>query len=118
MGHFKVEAELCWREKCVSRELFVDTGSTLTTISRETAEKLGLPILARNYEFETPTGIVRHDIAAAEIRINGRHFTVLVGVADGIEEEVLGVNTLELLGFIVDPINKKLIKTEYYPPKR
>jgi len=117
VDHFKVKTELCWNNKCVTKNLLVDTGSTLPMISRDTAEKLKLPILIKGYEFDMMTGKLKVDIAAAEVKIEDRRFAMLVGIIDNLKEEVIGVRALELLGYAIDPINKKLIKTEFFPPR-
>lgn len=112
---FKADVKICWEDRCITKKLLVDTGATFTSLARETAEKLGLPIIKRGYKVMGAEEPIEVDLAAAEIVINDRRAPNPIIIYSGIE--VIGSLTLETLGYKVDPINGRLIKTDLYPPR-
>jgi len=93
--------------------LLVDTGATLSWIPRPVLENLGIQqeaeisfVLANGGEVVRPVGPVR-------MTIDGRSLTLPVAFCEPGEEPVLGVTALEVLGFAVDPIEKKLIPRKH-----
>lgn len=104
MGHIYVEAAITGTKVRERVEMFVDTGSTFSSLPQEAAERLGVTIQARQQPVEVAGGrILSYPVGVADIEIQGRvkiGESFLVGI---FPEPVLGVLTLEALGLTVDP---------------
>ncbi|TMA70497.1 MAG: hypothetical protein E6J69_02290 [Deltaproteobacteria bacterium] len=94
-------------EKAVTVSMLVDTGATFTVIPSRLARAIGLkrrrPVSVRPADGRR----VRLVADVAVVRIDGREApaTVLIGK---VEDLILGVETLEAQGLIVDPRRKRL----------
>jgi predicted aspartyl protease len=87
----------------------VDTGATLSWIPREILQKLGVTAFSR-LPFSLADGrVLERDTTAVLLTIDGRKAPVPVAIGEPGEEAVLGATALEVLGFVVDPVAKKLI---------
>lgn len=114
MGHVYVKARVC-REKCVEDEFLVDTGSTSSTVTREIADKIGFkPELRATIELATGEE-VQVPVGTVIIELDGERAPSLAYIGDG--SPVIGVTVLERLGYYVDPIERKLVKRKYKPPR-
>ncbi len=112
MGMFQVKAKVAnpaAPDRYSEVSLLVDTGATLSWIPREVLERLGVAAesqvsfaLADGRELIRPVGPVK-------MTIDGRSLTLPVAFSEPGEEAVLGVTTLEVLGFAVDPVQMKLV---------
>ena len=95
-GHFWVKAKLNGRDV----RFLVDSGATMTTIDRETANAAGVTVSARADEFvRTGNGIIRVSSGRADDLSVGnieRH-NVGLQVADNDDLNVLGMNYLSTL---------------------
>jgi clan AA aspartic protease len=112
MGMFEVKvrlASLSAPNRTEEVSLLVDTGATLSWIPRELLEKLGAAPLSR-LPFRRANGRrIERDVAAVLLTVEGRRAGVTVAFGDPGEEAVLGATALEGLGFMVDPVGKKLV---------
>ncbi|PYU78598.1 MAG: hypothetical protein DMG50_26870 [Acidobacteria bacterium] len=112
MGMFEVKVKLAsltapGRTEEVS--LLVDTGATLSWIPREVLQKLGVTALSR-LPFSLADGRrLERDVTAVLVTFDGRKAPVEVAFGEPGEEAVLGATALEGLGFMVEPVAKKLI---------
>jgi len=112
MGMFEVKVKLAsltapGRTEEVS--LLVDTGATLSWIPREVLQKLGVTALSR-LPFSLADGRrLERDVTAVLVTFDGRKAPVQVAFGEPGEEAVLGATALEGLGFMVEPVAKKLI---------
>ena len=112
MGMFEVKVKLAsltapGRTEEVS--LLVDTGATLSWIPREVLQKLGVTALSRlPFSLADGRGLER-DVTAVLVTFDGRKAPVEVAFGEPGEEAVLGATALEGLGFMVEPVAKKLI---------
>ena len=112
MGMFEVKVKLAsltapGRTEEVS--LLVDTGATLSWIPREVLQKLGVTAFSR-LPFSPADGRrLERDVTAVLVTFDGRKAPVEVAFGEPGEEAVLGATALEGLGFMVDPVAKKLI---------
>ena len=112
MGMFEVKVKLAsltapGRTEEVS--LLVDTGATLSWIPREVLQKLGVKALSR-LPFSLADGRrLERDVTAVLVTFDGRKAPVEVAFGEPGEEAVLGATALEGLGFMVEPVAKKLI---------
>src|SRR5271157_1326544 len=112
MGLFEVKVKLANLAAPMRTEelsLLVDTGATLSWIPRHLLEKLGLGTASR-LPFTLADGrILERDITSVLLTIDGRKAPVPVAFGEPGEEAVLGATALEGLGFMVDPVAKKLV---------
>ncbi len=112
MGMFEVRvglASLAAPDRAAEVSLLVDTGATLSWIPREILEKLGVVPYSR-LPFSLADGRrLEREITAVLLMIDGRKAPVEVAFGEPGEEAVLGATALEGLGFMVDPVAKKLV---------
>lgn len=93
------------------KDALVDTGASWTCVPRNLADQLGLEVLGVK-QVTTANGVARADQSYAFIEIEGRHTIHEVLITDAYPGVLIGVLTLEGLGFAVDPVNKRLIDSE------
>ena len=115
MGMFEVNvklanlADLASPGQTEELSLLVDTGATLSWIPRTILEKLGAKAFSR-LPFTLADGRrLERDTTAVLLIIDGREAPVPVAFGEIGEESVLGATALETLGFMVDPIDGKLV---------
>lgn len=112
MGMFEVRvslASLAAPNRSADVSLLVDTGATLSWIPRKILEDLGVSSYSR-LPFSLAAGRrLEREITAVLLTIDGRKAPVEVAFGEPGEEAVLGATALEGLGFLVDPVAKKLI---------
>ena len=112
MGMFEVRvrlANLVALDRAAEVSLLVDTGATLSWIPRQVLEQLGVTPFSR-LPFSLADGRrLEREITAVLLTIDGRKAPVEVAFGEPGEEAVLGATALEGLGFVVDPVAKKLI---------
>ena len=89
-------------------DAIVDTGATFTKISRRTARKSGFSG-RRQIEVVLANGekAVR-ELGSIELEIESQRDAVPVTVGEEGEAELVGYTALEILGFKVNPITRKL----------
>jgi predicted aspartyl protease len=102
-------ASLAAPSRAAEVTLLVDTGATLSWIPRDVLERLGVTAFSR-LPFALADGRrLERDITAVLLTIDGRKAPVPVAFGEPGEEAVLGATALEGLGFMVDPVAKKLV---------
>jgi aspartyl protease family protein len=95
-GHFWVEARLNGQRV----RFLVDSGATMTTVDRQTAQKAGVQVSSQRDQFvRTGNGIIRVSSGrAAELEVGGiTRSDVGLQVADNDDLNVLGMNFLSSL---------------------
>ncbi len=92
-------------------DALVDTGATLTTIPRDIANRVGLATRGQ-IRVRTATTVETVDRSSAWVEIQGKDGFVQVTVTDNYPGVLIGVVTLETLGFAVDPRGERLIDSE------
>jgi len=100
------------RDIKVEVEFVADAGAIYTVIPRSIADKLGLEITDRRRFRATGGDVVEYPVAEAYIVVEGRGATSLVVVAPKNVTPLLGITTLELLGYQMDPATGKLKPAE------
>jgi clan AA aspartic protease len=112
MGMFDVKvklANLAAPDRTEEISLLVDTGATLSWIPREILQKLGVTAFSRLPFLLADGRRLERDVTAVLLTFDGRKAPVQVAFGEPGEEAVLGATALEGLGFMVDPVAKKLI---------
>jgi len=111
MGYVRVKGVIAnpfKRDLRMEVEFVADTGTIYTVIPRYIAEKLDLQVTGRR-RFRIASGeVVEYPISEAYIVVEDRGVTSLVVIGSENTPPLLGVTTLELLGFQVDPVTGKL----------
>ena len=116
MGHVRVSVQIANAQRpeqaVTVDDALVDTGATRTTIPRSLADELELDILGSS-EVETAAGVHRIDHSYALVTLNGRKSVGDIWVSDAYPGVLIGVITLESLGFAVDPKSGRLIDSPF-----
>jgi len=100
------------RDVRVEVEFIADTEAIYTVIPRSIAERLGLEITDKRRFRVTSGDVVEYPVAETYISVEERVATSLVVVGPENVTPLLGVTTLELLGYQVDPVTGKLKPAE------
>ena len=95
-------------------ECIVDTGATVSTFPRKTLEKAGIFPLGKVPVRLADGRIVEKEYSEAQIELDGVSVPGIVLFGDENEPSLLGVTVLEMARFVVDPIENKIVKKEYY----
>lgn len=92
-------------------EVLVDTGATFSKVPASLAEKLGLAV-QRQVAVQMADGrVIQRGLTTAEIEVEGvRRMVPLTLGAEG-ERPLLGYTALEILGFKVNPLTRRLEPT-------
>jgi predicted aspartyl protease len=92
-----------------SLQLLVDTGATLSSMPRPFLQSIGvLPGMTRAFLLADGRRVYR-ETGSVLATIDGVTMPIPVMFADEHNPPVLGATALEILGFAVDPIAKKLL---------
>ena len=90
-------------------DALVDTGATLLSLPTRMIDQLGLQRI-RKRPVRTSAGYVEaHVCDAVRLTVQGRECTIDVAEVPDMSPVLIGQVPLELLDFIVDPINQRLI---------
>jgi len=115
MGHVRVPVRVGnpnQRQEAIGIDsALVDTGATWTTIPRSLSEQLGLDIVGR-VKVRTAAGPQEVDQSFAYLELEGKYIVTFVLVSDTYPGVLIGVTTLEGLGFAVDPAGQRLVDAE------
>ncbi|MEW6203468.1 MAG: retroviral-like aspartic protease family protein, partial [bacterium] len=95
-------------------ECIVDTGATVSTLPRKTLEKAGILPLGKVPVRLADGRIVEKEYSEAQIELDGISVPGIVLFGNENEPSLLGVTVLEMARFVVDPIENKIVKKEYY----
>jgi len=116
MGYVRVKGKVSSitdKSRCVEIEFITDTGAMLTVVPAPVLKKLAIEPRSKE-RFKLATGEMRElPLGNAQIEIEGRER--FIDVVFGSEEApaLLGVTTLETLGFELDPTTGKLKPIEF-----
>ena len=111
MGYVRVKGVVAnpfKRELGVELEFIADTRAIYTMIPKPIAEELELKELGKRKFKLASSETVEYPVSEAYITVEGRGVTSLVVIGPEKATPLLGSTTLELLGFEVDPVEKKL----------
>ncbi len=92
--------------------LLVDSGATLSSIPRPFLESLGIaPGMTRTFLLADGSRVHRQT-GSVLATMDGVTMPIPVMFAGTADAPVLGATALEILGFVVDPVEKKLIQRD------
>ncbi|MCP8309428.1 MAG: retroviral-like aspartic protease family protein [archaeon] len=114
MGHVYADAEIVNPEKPTRRvktKALIDTGATYTVISERISKELGLKMRGKKV-VKTAKGPATLSVSYAEILIGKRSGVSTVLVSDELDQPLIGVVTLEIVGLTVDPTTGQLKEVE------
>ena len=95
-------------KKCLEERLLVDSGAIYTVIPGENLDKLGI-IAHSEEEFELADGeIIKRKVGDAHFEYRGKKGSAPVVFGEKSDSKLLGVLTLEALGFVLDPLKREL----------
>ena len=101
-------------EKATTVSMLVDPGATFSVIPQSLARAVGVKPLRRSVAMTLADGRrVRVNPGTAVFRIGGREAPATILVGD-VVEPILGVETLEALGLVVDSRRRRLIPSRSY----
>lgn len=112
MGEVRVKVKICnpgAPKRCAIIEALVDTGSTYSEVSASILRSLGITAREKSEYLLADGRRGMMDVGNARIEIDGKGLTMPIGFQKGKGEPLIGVVTLELLGFKVDPTDQVLI---------
>ena len=92
-------------------ELLVDTGAIMTVVPATMLAELGITPVARR-QFKGFGGVSLRRIGGALFTDGGDSSVVPVTFGEADDTPVLGVTTLEALGYEVDPVYERLVRVE------
>ena len=126
MGFTRAKFRVSGDRDCIEGIAIVDTGSLLSIIDENIAEKLGLKPTKRTIKLTTLSGeevmcsemltsafeiesekLVSERVAVCKLSNNVREKLRVMGVYEGV---IIGVVTLETAGFAVNPLTGKIEK--------
>jgi aspartyl protease family protein len=115
MGHVRVPILIAnpvdRSRRVLIESALVDTGATWTTIPRGLVSELGLEITGEQLA-RSAAGPVKIDQSYAFVELEGRSMVSPLWISDSYPGVLIGVITLEGLGFAVDPGTGKLVNSE------
>lgn len=87
----------------------MDTGATLTAMPRSLLQSLGIePGMARIFLVADGRRL-RRETGTVLATMNGVTMAIPVMFAEEGDASVLGATALEILGFVIDPVERKLV---------
>ncbi len=115
MGHVRVPIKLANPNRMdVALEVpdaLVDTGATWTAIPRRLADGLELQLVG-NIRLRTAGGPREFEQSFVYLELQGKSMVAPVVIADLYDGVLIGITTLESLGFAVDPTSQTLVEAE------
>ena len=115
MGHVRVPIKLANPDTIENlREVgqaLVDTGATWTVLPADLARELRLRVVGQT-TLRTATGPQALDQSYVFIELQGKSMVTPVVISDTYPGVIVGVLTLEGLGFAVDPTSGRLVDAE------
>ena len=95
-------------KKCIEERLLVDSGAIYTVIPGEDLSKLGIvPHSEEEFELADGEGIKRK-VGDAHYEYKGKKGSAPVVFGEKGDSKLLGILTIEALGFVLDPLRREL----------
>jgi clan AA aspartic protease len=115
MGHVRVPLRVTNPDRpeltTLILDALVDTGATSTCVPAAIAEGLSLRTRG-SATVRTAEGVQELEASWAELEIQGKQLVTHILISPTLETVLIGVTTLEGMGFAVDPSGERLVPTE------
>ena len=115
MGHVRVQLRITnpddAEKTVVVPDALVDTGATSTCVPARLIESLGLRTRG-SATVRTAEGVPELRASWAELELQGKSLVTHILISETLDTVLVGVTTLEGMGFVVDPRGERLIPTE------
>ncbi len=115
MGHVRVPIKLANPDRIQEThevdQALIDTGATWMAVPGELAREMGLRVVGQT-TLHTATGPQVLDQSYVFIELQGKSMVTPVVISETYPGVIIGVITLEGLGFAVDPTSGRLIDAE------
>ena len=117
MGTFEVSLEIGDSDgsRYQQVEVLVDSGAAYTWIPHTILDELDLEPAFRLAFLLADRREIERDVTETRMRLGGRVLTRIVVFGDAGSAALLGADTLEGFGLMVDPINRRLVPVERFP---
>jgi aspartyl protease family protein len=114
MGQFTVTLDVgdIFGRDYDSVEALVDTGASNSVFPGSLLRRLGVEIIDRNFFRMADGRMVEFDMGTVRVRLDGRERFSVVVFGDEDMRPLLGAITLEEFHLGVDPLAKRLVRTE------
>jgi predicted aspartyl protease len=99
------------REEAIVEEALIDTGATWSSVPRAVADELQLPVIGQ-MTLRTAAGPETFDQSYGYIEVMDKFLVTQLLVTDAYPGVLVGVTTLEAMGWAVDPRSQRLIDSE------
>lgn len=105
----KVKIKSSYKSKrFIEERLLVDSGAIYTIVPTQDLEELGI-VAHSEEEFELANGeVVKRKVGDAHFEYKGRKGSAPVVFGEVGDSKILGVLTLEALGFVLDPLRREI----------
>jgi predicted aspartyl protease len=115
MGHVRVPLRITNPDNpemtILVPDAVIDTGPTSTCVPASLAENLALRTRG-SASVRTVEGVQELRASWAELELEGKGLVTHILISDTLDTVLVGVTTLEGMGFAVDPVGERLIPTE------
>jgi len=99
--------------RAIAVKALVDTSAALSVVPRRIAEELQLPVIGRR-RAATAKGVAELDECVGIVEVMGRKAYTHILISEDVDTVLIGVVTLETLGFEVDPVTGELREAKTY----
>lgn len=90
-----------------------DTGATLTVVPGEALRRLGIPVLRRVPLVLADGRRTEREVGEAQVAVNGEPVPCRIIFGEPGDAALLGLTVLEQLGLAVDPVQRRLVPTDF-----
>ena len=115
MGHVRLPLRISHPDNPATfvevSDALVDTGATSTCVPRSLVADLNLPQRGITI-VRTATGPQSLIQSYADLGLQGKRLVTHILISDTLDTVLIGVTTLEAMGFAVDPVNQRLVESE------
>jgi clan AA aspartic protease len=115
MGHVRVPLRITNPDNpeltVLIPDALVDTGATSTCVPSELVATLGLQRRG-SASVRTAEGVQELAASWAELELQGKRLVTHILISETLDTVLIGVTTLEGMGFAVDPRGQRLVPTE------
>jgi len=98
----------------ITRQLLVDTGATFTVIPADDLANMGIEPRVKRRLRTADGRVVERDGASAAVELMGKQDDVPVVFGEKEDMPVIGMTTLEILGFQIDDVSRQLRPRDYF----